>query len=61
MRKVTPRYVPKTNLPRTLADSTIADQFQGMEVEFDDKVNLFPVQVEDRRPRVRSNVRRLRS
>ena len=50
----------RRNLPVSLTDSTVANQFQGMEVEFDDKANLFPVQVEKRRARTRSNVRRSR-
>ena len=56
MKKSSPRR------SRTLASvktSEIAKQFQGMEVDFDDKVTLFPVQVE-KQTAYPSNVSRFR-
>lgn len=38
------KYHPRRS--RSLGSSDIADQFPGVEIEFDDKVTLFPVQVE---------------
>lgn len=44
-----------------LGEDDISAQFEGVEIEFDDKVTLFPVQVEqDERPR-RSRARSLQS
>lgn len=41
---------------RPFSDDDIAAQFEGMEIEFDDKATLFPVQVEkDERPRRRTS------
>jgi hypothetical protein len=41
--------------PAAFSEQDIAAQFEGVEVEFDDKVTLFPVQVEkDERPRRRT-------
>lgn len=60
MRKVPNRNVSLENISRNFSGSTIASQLQGMEVEFDDKVNLFPAEVEKRQKSRRSNVRRLR-
>jgi len=41
--------------PGTFSEQDIAAQFEGVEIEFDDKVTLFPVQVEkDERPRRRT-------
>ncbi|ABC30615.1 hypothetical protein HCH_03888 [Hahella chejuensis KCTC 2396] len=43
---------------RSFSERDIADQFQGLEVEFNDKVTLFPVQVErDAPPRRRRPMR----
>lgn len=41
---------------RPLSEDDIAAQFEGMEIEFNDKATLFPVQVEkDERPRRRTS------
>ncbi len=45
---------------RPFSDDDVAAQFEGMEIEFNDKATLFPVQVEkDERPR-RKVVKELR-
>lgn len=45
---------------RPFSEDDIAAQFEGMEIEFNDKATLFPVQVEkDERPR-RKVVKELR-
>lgn len=45
---------------RPFSEDDIATQFEGMEIEFNDKATLFPVQVEkDERPR-RKVVKELR-
>ena len=56
------RHPNSSNWSQSFGEKDISSQFQGMEVEFNDKVTLFPVQVEKRdiRSRNRSNVRRLR-
>ncbi|NPU92232.1 MAG: hypothetical protein HPY82_10005 [Gammaproteobacteria bacterium] len=45
---------------RPFSEDDVAAQFEGMEIEFNDKATLFPVQVEkDERPR-RKVVKELR-
>lgn len=39
-------------------EKNIADQFQGMEIEFNDKATLFPVQVEKQTTRQRQSFAR---
>ncbi|MBU6953585.1 hypothetical protein [Hahella sp. HN01] len=49
MKNNNPRTRPRLRA-RSLSERDIADQFQGLEVEFNDKVTLFPVQVERNTP-----------
>lgn len=44
------RHDNLANRPRALGEKDISSQFQGMAVEFNEKVTLFPVQVEKRGP-----------
>lgn len=54
------KQVNLSNRPRALGEKDISSQFQGMEVEFNEKVTLFPVQVEKKGThRRRSSQRRI--
>jgi hypothetical protein len=48
------KMVPRQNRSRAFTDNEIDNQFQGMEVESDDKATLFPVQVDKQHPRSRN-------
>lgn len=39
---------PRNPHSQSFSEKDLADQFQGMEVEFDDKATLFPVDVSKR-------------
>lgn len=61
MNQYPPYYARPLSWAKVLSDeSHIADQFQGFEVEFDDKATLFPVQVEKEDPARSRRVRELR-